>query len=201
MKNALLVSVISAILAASSGCCGLGHGYCCQDTGPYGGCYENGCYDSCGGCGGCGTSIGHGGIIDWLFSCGQHGDCGPTYWGELSDKPDLCDPCDRCGNWTGQTCYGECGGGDCCGGCGSNYYPYSGGSGGGYFEGGYSDMQFHDGPAVKGSPTPAKPPVAEPIPVPGNRSSSYHSRSGYRRVSYDQPQHAPRAKSRSELRR
>lgn len=208
MKSALLATVISTILAASSGCCGLGHGMCCHDSGPYGDCGSC-CESDCGGCGSCSVCL-DGGIIDWLFSSCHHGDCGPTYWGEFSDKPDLCDPCNRCGDWTGQTCCDEGCGGDCCGGCGSNYYPYNGGYGGGYMSGGYegeydggmSDMHVHEGPAVKGSPTPAKPPAAEPIPAP-SRSSQYHPRSGgYRRVSYDSPHRAPRAtKSRNELRR
>jgi hypothetical protein len=33
--------------------------------------------------------------------CG--GSCGERYWGDFySDPPDFCDPCDRCGNYTGR---------------------------------------------------------------------------------------------------
>jgi len=35
--------------------------------------------------------------------------CGERYWGDFyGDPPDCCDPCDRCGNFTGS--YGRCGG-------------------------------------------------------------------------------------------
>ena len=28
--------------------------------------------------------------------------CGERYWGDwCGDPPDCCEPCDRCGNWTG----------------------------------------------------------------------------------------------------
>jgi len=207
MKNALLATLMT-MLAASSGCCGaLAGAFCCHDSYAYGGgCGDCGSCDSgCGDCGSCGTYAG-GGIIDWLFAC-NHGDCGPTYWGEFSDKPDLCDPCDGCGNWTGQDCYGG-GCGDGCGGCGSNYYPYNSGYGGSYsqgFEGEYdgavSDVQVREGPSTKSAPTPAAPRAVEPIPTPGNRSSQYQPRSGNRRVSYDTPQHHSRPRSRNDLRR
>lgn len=204
MKNALLATLMLTMLAASSGCCGaLAGAFCCHDSYAYGGGCGS-CDSGCGDCGSCNAYVG-GGIIDWLFAC-HHGDCGPTYWGELSDKPDLCDPCDGCGNWTGQDCYGG-GCGDSC--CGSNYYPYSSGYGGGYphaFEGEYdgaiSDMHVQEGPATTGAPTPAAPRTVEPIPVPNDRSGQYQSRSGNRRVSYDMPQRPSRAKGRgSELRR
>jgi hypothetical protein len=215
MKNALLTALITTMLAASSGCCGaLRCVFCCHDGGPYaygGGCgsCDSGCYDDCGGCGSCESCVGGGGIIDWLFAC-HHGDCGPAYWGEFCDKPDLYDPCDGCGNWTGH----GCGGGGCgdCGGCGSNYYPYNSGYGGGdsdgysqgfdgEFDGAVSDVQVHEGPAAEGTPTPAVPRTVEPIPVPNNRSGHYRSRSSNRRVAYDAPQCAPRSQGRSELRR
>jgi len=44
-----------------------------------------------------------GGVLRALFPpswCGSG--CGPIYWSEFhSDPPDCCDPCDRCGNFTG----------------------------------------------------------------------------------------------------
>lgn len=212
MKNALLAALVSTMLAAGSGCCGLNNAFCCHDSYGYGGGYgdcgscDSGCGTDCGGCGSCDPCVGGGGIIDWLFSC-HHGDCGPAYWGEFSDKPDLCDPCDGCGNWTGQDCYGGgCGGcGDSC--CGSNYYPYNTGYGAGYsqgfegeFDGAVSDMHVEERPSTKRAPTPATPPAAEPIPVPKNRSSMY--RSNNRRVSYDTPQRSARSRAnRNDLRR
>jgi len=47
-----------------------------------------------------------GGVFRILFPpcwCGRG--CGPVYWSEFhSDPPDCCDPCDRCGNFTGGGC-------------------------------------------------------------------------------------------------
>jgi hypothetical protein len=77
------------------------------------------CGESCGeSCGApCGESCGDAscgprdcwrpGPLTWLFrwmSCGTFcgSGCGPRYWGDwYGDPPDACDPCDRCGNFTG----------------------------------------------------------------------------------------------------
>jgi hypothetical protein len=38
--------------------------------------------------------------------------CGERYWGDFyGDPPDYCDPCDRCGNYTGGSSGCSCGGG------------------------------------------------------------------------------------------
>jgi hypothetical protein len=62
-------------------------------------------------CGHCNTPVGccNGGIKGWLNSqaTGCKG-CGDMYWGEwVSDPPDCCDPCNKCGDYTGN-------GGTCC---------------------------------------------------------------------------------------
>ena len=52
---------------------------------------------------------------DSWSSCG----CGQRYWGDFyGDPPDCCDPCDRCGNYTGR-CNGWGGCNGCCGNNGS----------------------------------------------------------------------------------
>lgn len=33
--------------------------------------------------------------------CGKGMGCGRTYWGAYYDDPPTCEPCDKCGNWTG----------------------------------------------------------------------------------------------------
>jgi len=139
-------------------------------------------------------------LFGGLFHHGCHGGCGPAYWGEFSDRPDLYDPCDGCGNWIG---HGSGGCGDC-GGCGASYGGYSHGFGGEY-DGAISDYQVHEGPAVHGKPTPATPPAAEPLPAPSNKSGQYVPRSSTRRASYDAAERANRRptspKVRTDLRR
>lgn len=53
--------------------------------------------------------------------------CGEIYWGDFhGDPPDGCDPCDRCGNFTGvhvKGCVSGCGGGCYGGGPPSAYAP------------------------------------------------------------------------------
>lgn len=61
------------------------------------------------------------GVLFWLrrilhprfWGCGCAG-CGELYWSDFyNEPPDCCDPCDRCGNWTGRChggeCYSDCG--------------------------------------------------------------------------------------------
>jgi len=118
---------------ALAGPCRLGNCACgCDDCGgPSCGCCEPcsaGCYEECGDscCGPscdshCGTYSdgrralrgigGFLGCIGRLFVpnrwCGVN--CGERYWGDFyGDPPDCCDPCDRCGSFTGS--YGGCGG-------------------------------------------------------------------------------------------
>ncbi len=85
------------------------------------------CDASCGPCDGCGQPCGP---LSWLFGifswgyCGSG--CGECYWSDFhSEPPDCCDPCDRCGNWTGGGYYagcGQCGGWDGgCSACGGGY--------------------------------------------------------------------------------
>ncbi len=57
-----------------------------------------------GGAVGCGYGL-FGAIHRLLHPPGWCGGCGPIYWSEFhSDPPDCCDPCDRCGNFTGCGC-------------------------------------------------------------------------------------------------
>ncbi len=164
-KHALWICLVSAMVAATSGCCQMGSFLCCplgscgaicepthccdgaycEQCGPACGvsgpacascgdvCVDAGCdtccdpcgdtcCDPCGGCGcdPCGGSCWSGcGPLSWLFGglswgcCGSG--CGEFYWSDFySEPPDCCDPCDRCGNWTG----GSCG---CGAACGSGY--------------------------------------------------------------------------------
>jgi len=51
------------------------------------------------------------GPLTWLVGVFARGYCGPgcggLYWSDFhNEPPDCCDPCDRCGNWTGGY-YGE----------------------------------------------------------------------------------------------
>jgi len=118
--------------------CGCGCGDCC-DTGcccePCCGC-SSCCEPSCG----CSSSCKKGSCCSGLFRacrrmcgglynglCGGSCGCsGEIYWSEWhNDPPCCCDPCNRCGQWTGPSgcgcggC-GNCGCGNCgCGGCNS----------------------------------------------------------------------------------
>lgn len=70
---------------------------------------DGGPCDDCGPCGSCGPYRPWGPFF-WfpgLFGRGCAG-CGERYWGVWSDRVG-CDPCDRCGNWTGSPGCG-CGG-------------------------------------------------------------------------------------------
>jgi hypothetical protein len=81
----------------------------------------------CGDCGGCGPVRGRAcgepacrvrpivGPLSWLASLFTHdsywgGSCGQyRYWGDFyGDPPDICDPCDDCGNYTGRGCQDGC---------------------------------------------------------------------------------------------
>jgi hypothetical protein len=159
-KHALIVLLVSAAMAATSGCCGpmfcpstglfaiCDPTYCCDDAcGAQGGCAECEAGPACGPCGGapvdancepcceacgdacsgsccdacsgscCDTTCGPNwflwGPFYWLFGVGGWGcsnsGCGEFYWSDFhSEPPDCCDPCDRCGNWTGGCYDGGC---------------------------------------------------------------------------------------------
>ncbi len=107
------IALLLAITIAASGCCIDRFGGC----GYYNGGTEEYSVNEC--CGSnCGRHspyerCGRGSCLRKLTSpfrrlaslatCG--GGCGEVYWDEwLSDPPDCCDPCDDCGNWTGDGC-------------------------------------------------------------------------------------------------
>jgi len=80
MQRQLLALIVSSVLATSSGCgfircfiLGLPPDSCGPYCCPYDGCH--------GGCSGCGAA----------------------YWGDFAEHGRGCEPCDRCGNWTGPT--------------------------------------------------------------------------------------------------
>jgi len=129
----------------SCGCCGE-CGECCDPA--------CGCEPACGcdpGCGcepacGCGTECNTNCCAQIVGACIRMcsklcggGSCGcdsEVYWCEwYNDPPHCCDPCDRCGNWTGPS-YGP-GGGPCgCDGCGDYGATYGPGyvdDGGAYY--------------------------------------------------------------------
>ncbi len=131
--------------------CGCGCGDSCEA-----GC---GCEASCGcssGCGDCGCGPKKAGCCAGLFAaCGRMcsamcggGSCGCSgemYWSEWhNDPPRCCDPCNRCGQWTGPSAgCGGCSSGGCnscdsCGtsGCGCNGGGYGGAPNGDF--GGYA---------------------------------------------------------------
>jgi len=47
--------------------------------------------------------------------CGKGMGCGRSYWGAYADDPPTCEPCDKCGNFTGghRTCKTDCDNGQC----------------------------------------------------------------------------------------
>ncbi|MCE9547712.1 MAG: hypothetical protein K8T25_19755 [Planctomycetia bacterium] len=203
---------IIALLAAASltstvGCCAsvCGAGGC--DTCGGGGIVTGGCASGdCGApaCGARGCGVG---ICNWYpgkelvdgLTCKKG--CGKAYWSEwYNDPPDACDPCDKCGNWTGggggRRCgRGGCGRGDCDGGCGTcgggtcggGRRGYAGGMG--YATGGSSCGCSGDGAAMEGGayegggqmvPTPATASRARPTYQTGQRPAqpSYNQPSG-----------------------
>jgi hypothetical protein len=131
IKRALLMGLLVATVAATSGCClpfrgrllcpfgpGCDPQYCGSPCGPAcgpgcGAVCDAPCAPDCGppcppDCRPCGPYFGP---LSWLFAqfrwigCHRCATCGETYWGGYcSDPPDCCDPCDRCGNWTGGGC-------------------------------------------------------------------------------------------------
>lgn len=52
--------------------------------------------------------------------CGSDWGCGRSYWGAYCDDPPGCEPCNRCGDWTGHGCGGGVRGG-CCNPCESRF--------------------------------------------------------------------------------
>lgn len=120
MKRMMLLAILTAV-AAGAGCCGVCRPhplrpfwppcdptYCCEPCGPEcappcGAECETACEPACGPPAGP-----HYGPLSWFFRrvqwsrCFGVAGCGETYWGDWRDQPpDCCDPCDRCGNWTG----------------------------------------------------------------------------------------------------
>lgn len=94
--------------------CGVCTPVCAEVTCDSCGCAPCGC-DPCGcdpcGCDPCATRCQ--GPLSFVLGLlhpicwGCDGGCGEMYWGDFhGDPPDLCDPCDRCGNWTGEV-YGS----------------------------------------------------------------------------------------------
>ncbi|MHB1037723.1 MAG: hypothetical protein ACYC35_24685 [Pirellulales bacterium] len=130
MKRAIFIGLISAALTSSTGCgllrgilCGCGGcgdcGACGPACGAAGGCgcsdcgsgCEADCGETCGpACGarcGCGPVARHCGA--GCTACGGWG-CGDRYWGDFySDPPEVFDPCDNCGNYTGRSSSGYAG--------------------------------------------------------------------------------------------
>lgn len=116
--------------------CGATCGPVCDEPcgpvcGPCGDVCGEPCGDPCGEpCGGPGYGpYGHPwGPLSWLFgifTCGYHDSgCGEFYWSDFhSEPPDCCDPCDRCGNYTGGYHGGGYGQSSGCSECGSGYGP------------------------------------------------------------------------------
>lgn len=133
--------------SCGDGCCGAECGPSCGDAcGAECGPACGSCGDVCGGacgdvCGGpCCSPCGYPwGPLSWVMGvfrsclhCGTYcgggcgggcggacgGGCGELYWSDFhSQPPDCCDPCDRCGNWTGGGYYGGGCGSGCGGGC------------------------------------------------------------------------------------
>jgi hypothetical protein len=146
----------------ASGCCDDG---CCGCE-PSCGC-SSGCEPSCG-CASGGAS--GGGCCTGLFRacrrmcsgfygglCGGSCGCsGETYWSEWhNDPPCCCDPCNRCGQWTGPSAgcgcgCGGCGSGNC--GCNGGYSgPYNGPDGGPYGGDGYYSSHRPTRPNINNS--------------------------------------------------
>jgi hypothetical protein len=130
MFRLFIFAILACGLAvAGSGCCGF-NGLACQGSmgacggscggacGTPGGCGPAAvgcgeCADDCGGAcdTGCDTACDTGcypcGPLSLIMKLANHNTwcgsgCGEKYWGGWhGDPPDCCDPCDRCGNWTG----------------------------------------------------------------------------------------------------
>lgn len=101
-KRIAPVCIAAAVLMLANGCCTMYP----PMHGGIAGC------DSCDGvgCESGGCAVGHcpgshlGSCIRNALTCGSG--CGDVYWGEwISDPPAGADPCDDCGNWTGEAYY------------------------------------------------------------------------------------------------
>ncbi len=140
------------------------------------------CEPSCGcdsGCrtGGCCTGLFH--ACKRMCSGMYHGLCGggcgcsgETYWSEWhNDPPCCCDPCNRCGQWTGPS---GCG----CGGCGCGNCGCNGGQSGAYNNGPVGGDDYYS------SNRPARPQGAntiaanQPSKKPAHASTA-HAPTGY----------------------
>jgi len=173
LQRLMLLGMVCGLMAAATGC-GLcyntvgapfGPGTICT-TGNCGGhSCESSCGSSCGGsCGDCADpsaqcgplTIVHKLLHPQKWNCGS---CGERYWGDFhGDPPECCDPCDRCGNFTGAGSDG-CNSGN--GGGGYNM-EYGGGSGGGCSTCGTNGPSSY-GPSSYGPQMASR--VVEPQPV------------------------------------
>lgn len=88
--------------------CGVRHCGNCDDAPVVVGGPGIPCGGDCGSCSqGCGSKCGSGcrgggllcTVFGWIGQCGKCSGCGPKYIPEWHSRP--CEPCDRCGNWTG----------------------------------------------------------------------------------------------------
>jgi len=132
LQRLMLLGLVCGLMVAASGC-GLCHGgmscgvpicttgNCGPDCQPT---CDAGCGGSCGQCGDPCAPCGPLSVVHKLLhpptwktvacgGCGNCGGCGERYWGDFhGDPPECCDPCDRCGNYTGVASDG-CNDGSC----------------------------------------------------------------------------------------
>jgi hypothetical protein len=122
---------------------------CCGDCGEVGcECCVPQCPDPCCEC--------YGGPFAWLHKAlnpeSYCGGCGELYWGDFhSYPPDCCDPCNRCGQWTGESNCGACRHNYRCGRCSGCYGDPcndSCGECGGYRHSGMVDSSGVEGPIL-----------------------------------------------------
>lgn len=107
LQRFLLAFGLVAISVFSTGCC-LTPGMCGGGVCGGGACGDVACGKPCGNCGAlacqyCGVGSR---VHESLASMNCKSGCGEVYWGEWSDNPPKCEPCDCDGNWTGPN--------DCC---------------------------------------------------------------------------------------
>ena len=94
-RNAPALLIAVAVLYCSGCVCTHSSMY-----GPGAGCGVAGCTD-------CGVAAYEPDCGCGVETCSSG--CGEVYWGEWTNHPpDCCDPCDNCGNWTGDACCDPC---------------------------------------------------------------------------------------------
>ncbi|MEE8451131.1 MAG: hypothetical protein V3R99_04420 [Thermoguttaceae bacterium] len=177
LQRLMLLGLLCGLMAAATGC-GLCHNMIHAPFGPGTICTTGNCGHTCepagvssygGSCGYCadpGAPCGPLSFVHSLFHAPSWdcGSCGERYWGDFhGDPPECCDPCDRCGNFTGAAMDG-C---NSCNGGGGYQMEYGGGGGSGCSTCGTQ------GPASYGPPS-YRPPsygpqmasrIVEPKPV------------------------------------